>query len=105
VVAGSTAYDKPLLTLRLTRQPGTITCDANVGLLVRAAGKKRSQNRFFNWELTLNGGETFASLPTTTIGKTTIPNLPLLTLAGVRVSVTTSSGTGAWSPVQTILIH
>ena len=104
LVAGDTSHGKALLTLKNGMPSGTVECDANVGLLVRTAGKKLSQYRLFNWELTVDGGESFLSLPATPTGKTTIHNLTPLTRVGVRVSMTTSDGPGPWSQVITILV-
>jgi hypothetical protein len=105
VVAATPAHVKLLLTLALTKQPGSVACDANVGLLVGARAAKPSQRRFFNWGYTLDGGKTFVAAPSTPTGKTTIGNLPLLTMVGVRVNLNNMSGPGEWSQVVTILVH
>jgi hypothetical protein len=105
VVATVPVHTKALLTLRLGTQSGTITCDANVGLLVGTGAKKPTQSRFFNWGYTLDGSKTFVSAPSTPTGKTTIAGLPPLTTVGVRVSLTNADGTGAWSDVVTILVR
>ena len=104
VIAGDTSHSKALLTLRNGSVSGVVECEANVGLLVRTEAKKPSGYRFFNWELTLNGGETFLTLPSTPRGSTTIRNLTPLTRVGVRVSMTTFEGTSPWSQVVTILV-
>ncbi len=99
-VAGFPNNPKPLLTLRNGKQSGSIVCDANVGLLVAAAGPiKPHQQRFFNWESTVDGSKTFQAAPSTPKGKTTISGFTPLTTVGVRVSMTNGTGQGDWSQV------
>jgi hypothetical protein len=105
LVAGFGGHPKALLTLTNGVQPGTVNCDANVGLLVGAGASKPHQNRFFAWQTTVDGGKTFVSAPSTSRGKTTLVNLPSLTLVGVRVQLNNSDGPGAWSQVVTIIVH
>ena len=90
---------KPLLAVEAGRQSGTLECVANVGLLVGAGVNKPHQNRFFNWQYTLDASKSFVSVPSTTKGKTTIAGLTSVTLVGVRVSLTNGDGPGPWSPV------
>jgi hypothetical protein len=104
LVAASPAHTRALLTLRLGKQPGTVICDANAGLLVGVGTPHPMQRRFFNWAYTLDG-TTFASAGSTSRCKTTLQNLPLLTVVGVRVSLTNGTGPGPWSQVVTILVH
>jgi hypothetical protein len=104
-IAATSVYTKGLLTLRAGRESGSIICDANVGLLVGVGVAHPSQNRFFNWEYTLDGGKTFVTMPSTTKGKTLLQNLVPLTLVGVRVNLNIGSGPGPWSPVVTIPVH
>jgi len=104
VVAQTAVHTKAIIVLGLTKQPGTVTCNANVGLLVGTGTTKPSQSRFFNWGYTLDG-KTFIAMPSTSTGKTTIQNLPLLTTVGVRVNLNNSEGPGEWSQVVTILVH
>ncbi len=97
---------KALLTLRNGKQSGSIVCEANVGLLVAAAGPiKPHQQRFFNWESTVDGSKTFQAAPSTPKGKTTISGFTPLTMVGVRVSMTNGTGQGDWSQVVTILVR
>jgi hypothetical protein len=105
VVAGSPAHGKPFLKLALGKQQGTVVCDANVGMLVGAEAAHPYQHRFFNWEVSVDGGETFAPAPSTSTGTTTIAGLALLRTVGVRVSMTNASGRGPWSQVVTIAVH
>ena len=56
-------------------------------------------------EYTLDGGRTFVTAPSTTTGKTTLVNLPSLTVVGVRVNLNLREGPGEWSPVVTIVVH
>ena len=105
-VAAPPVHPKALLTLRNGKPPGTVECDANVGLLIAAAGPIRpSQYRFYNWEYTLTGGAGFLAMPSTSKGKTTISGLTPLTMVGVRVSMTNGTGTGDWSQVVSILVR
>lgn len=100
-VAGDTSYQKAVLTVR-QGPPGTVELDAYARLL---AGK-RGPMRFFNWEYTTNGGQSFVALPPTPISKTTVANLTPLTTVGFRVCVTHSDGTtGAWSQVVMFLVQ
>ena len=104
VVAKVPAHTKGVIVLALTKQPGTVTCDANVGLLVGAGAKKPNESRFFNWSYTVDG-KTFITMPPTPTGKTTIQNIPLFTTVGVRVNLNNSEGPGEWSQVVSILVH
>jgi hypothetical protein len=105
-VGGFPNNPKALLTLRNGKQSGSIVCEANVGLLVAAAGPiKPYQQRFFNWESTVDGSKTFQAAPSTPTGKTTISGFTPLTTVGVRVSMTNRTGQGDWSQVITILVR
>lgn len=104
VVSGVGTYQKPMLGLRNGKQPGTVVCDANVGLLVGTDAKHPTERRYFNWEYTLDGGKSFVALRSTTRARTLLEGLPLLATVGVRVSMTNSEGPGPWSQVVTILV-
>jgi hypothetical protein len=104
VVATINPHQKALLTLAQGSQPGTIDCEANVGLLVGVGTLKPNQYRFFNWQYTLDG-KTFVSMPSTAGCRTTLTGLTPLTTVGVRVSLTNMQETGAWSQVVSILVH
>jgi hypothetical protein len=95
---------KALLTLRNGKQWGSVTCDANVGLLVGAEALHPTESRYFNWQYTLDCAKTLVTLPPTTRGKTLIQGLPPLATVGVRVSLTNSEGPGPWSQWVTILV-
>ena len=105
LVAGDTAHRKELLTLELGVQPGSVICDANVSLLVRAGGHKPRGHRFLSWEYTLDGGTTFLSAGSTPGCKTVLENLPRLTVVGARVRLASRAGSGAWTDVVTILVE
>jgi hypothetical protein len=105
LVAQVTAHSKPILKLALGKQPGSVDCDANVGLLIGAGTAKPRQSKFFNWSYTLDGGKSFLTAPSTPTGKTTLFNLPLLTQVGVRINLNNMSGPGEWSQVVYILVH
>ena len=96
---GVNVPSKPLLAVEAGRQSGTLECVVNVGLLVGTGATKPNQNRFFNWQYTLDGSKSFVGVPSTTKGKTTIAGLTSVTLVGVRVSLTNGDGPGPWSPV------
>jgi hypothetical protein len=104
VVAAVPVQDKALLTLRNAKQSGTITCEANVGLLIGADAKHPRETRYFNWSYTVDGAKSFVTMLSTTRGKTVIQGLTPLTTVGVRVSMTNSEGPGPWSDVATILV-
>ncbi len=105
VLAGIPSRQKAFLSLSLGMQPGSVICDANVRLLVGVGASKPHQNKFFNWEVSVDGGKSYASAPSTSKGKTLLVGLPLLTLVGVRVSLSNGSGQGPWSQTVTILVH
>jgi hypothetical protein len=105
VVADIPAHPKPLLGLKLGKQSGIVIATANVGLLVAAAQMAKPHGmRFFNWQSTLDG-KTYANLPSTTKGTTTLTNLTPLTTVGVRVNLNTDDGPGEWSQVVNILVQ
>lgn len=105
VIAASTASTKPLLTLRRGARPGSVDCEANVGMLLSAETTKLRQHKFFNWEYTVDGGDTFIRARSTTTGKITLVGLTPLTMVGVRVNLHLRSGPGEWSPVVTFLVR
>jgi hypothetical protein len=105
VVALVPVHTKALLTLRNTKQSGSISCDACVKLLVGAGTTHPAQARFFGWQLTIDGGKTFTTLPSTSRHKTLVPGLTPLTTVGIRVNLTNSEGAGPWSDVVTIVVR
>ncbi len=104
VVAGRSGHGKLMLVLRDGPMPGTVEADANVGLLVADAPHPYAA-RYFNWEVTSDGGRTFVSAPATNHGKTLLTGLTPHTLVGVRVSITILGVTGPWTDVATILVR
>jgi hypothetical protein len=54
VVVSRTLYTKPILALTLGAQPGTVNCNANLGLLVGVGTTKPNQKRCLNWQYTLH---------------------------------------------------
>jgi hypothetical protein len=106
LVAGSPAHGKPLLSLRRGVPSGTVIATAHVRLLLLAYPTARPRaNRILNWQATFDVGETFATLPSTPKGKTTLRNLTPATRVGVRVNLDAGDGPGAWSQTVTILVH
>jgi hypothetical protein len=96
---------KGLLTLKNGAASGTVECFANVGLLMSALTTKRSQNRFFNWRYTLDGGKSYTGLPSTTHPQTTITGLTPQAVVGVQVNLNIATGPGEWSPMVAIIAH
>jgi hypothetical protein len=105
LVAPFPVHNKAMLTLGNGNPSGTVTCSANIGLLVGAGATMPHQGRFFNWEYTLDGSKTFVAMPPTSRSKTSISNLTPLTMVGVRVNLNNSEGPGPWSQVVTILVR
>ncbi len=105
VVARLPVRQKPLLSLANGPQPGTVLCDANVGLLLATAGFTGRRLRCIHWAFSIDGGKSFVSAPSTPNGRTTLVGLPSVTIVGVKVSVSNSKGPGPWSQVVTILVH
>jgi len=104
LIAGYTGYDKPFLKLTPGVASGSVHCEANVGILVREAAVGRYQNRFFNWEVTLDGSRSFIAATPTSVGRTTLHGLPPRTVVGVRVCLSSAAGAGPWSQVVTTLV-
>lgn len=100
-VAASPVRNRAILKVRRGLPSGTVELDANATALVGKTGKKAC----FNWQWTTDGGQTFTSVPTTPYAKTTIADLPTLTVVGFRVSTTTFKGTDDWSQIVTTLVH
>jgi hypothetical protein len=92
---------RPILEVTLGAEPGMVLLRAAVSLLL--GGRKKA--RFFAWQWTTDGGQTFHDAPPTVHGKTTIANLTPLTFVGFRVKATTGTGSGEWSPIVSILIR
>jgi hypothetical protein len=106
LVAGAPVHEKPPLKLWMGPQAGSIVCDANVGMLVRASGTTKPwQYRCFNWEHTLDDGQSFVAMPSTPRGKMVLHGFAPAARVGVRVSMTNSEGTGAWSQVVSIIVE
>jgi len=105
VVAGTPTYTKLLLVLRNGPQPGSVACDANVGMLIGTGAKHPHAARFFGWQYTVDEGKTFVTAPVTAYGKTLLTGFPSLTLIGVRVNITILGVTGEWSDVATIRVR
>jgi hypothetical protein len=100
-VARPPSHADPLLKVVSGASSGAVTLDAHAARLTGRTGKRA----FFNWQWTADGGQTFHDAPPTARGKTTIANLPLLSMVGFRVSVTDTRGPGAWSEVVSVVVH
>ena len=102
VCSGARVYSKPALKVAHGAAPCTVDLVAATGALL---GGRSSKNKVFHWQWTADGGRTFTDAPATPTGKTTIANLPPLTVLGFRSKVTTTATSGAWSPVVSIVVH
>ena len=100
-VAESPTRNEPLLKVTAGTVSGTVLLDANATALTGGSGK----SKFFNWQYTTDGGKSFINAPATPHGKTTIANLPPLTMVGFRVSVTYIEGPAEWSPIVAMLVQ
>jgi len=100
-VAVTPVRNQPILKVTLGNPSGTVELGANATALAGKNGKKTC----FNWQWTSDGGKTFTSAPTTPYAKTTIANLPPLTMVGFRVSTTNIKGPGEWSQTVTTVVH
>jgi hypothetical protein len=95
------ALYKPLLGLKNAQPSGTVLLDANAKLLDAS-----SRQKVYNWQYTLNGGQTFLGMTATPGAKTSIANLVPLTTVGFEVSVTVlGRPQSAWSPTVFILVR
>ncbi len=97
------AYAKPILKVTRGDTPGTVDLVTAAGLLVGSAEQQGSGS--FHWQWTADGGRTFNDTPATPTGKTTITNLPPLTVLGFRSKVTTTASPGEWSQIVNIIVH
>jgi hypothetical protein len=105
LVIETKVHAKGLLTLQNGIASGTVECFANVGLLLGALATKRSQHRFFNWRYTLDGGKSYAGMPSTTHPQTILTGLTPQAIIGVQVNLNTATGPGEWSPMVAIVAH
>jgi hypothetical protein len=102
VSAARPTHEKSPLKVVRGPAPGTVKLTASVRLLM---GGRNRKSRFFNWQSTIDGGQTFHDAPSTSTAKTMIANLTPLTTVGFRVQITTAAGPGEWSPIVSILVH
>ena len=102
ICSAARGYSKPAIKITHGAAPCTVDLVAATGALL---GGRSSKNKVFHWQWTADGGRTFTDAPATSTGKTTIANLPPLTVLGFRSKVTTSTTSGAWSPVVSIVVH
>jgi hypothetical protein len=101
LVAVVPIHVKGILEIKQGPTPGSVTLDANLGMLT--AGLKGKF--FFNWESTLDS-KSFVTLPSTPNHLTVVSNLTPLTSYGFRVSVTNAAGVlQPWSQVVYFLVH
>jgi hypothetical protein len=105
VVVTRQVYTRPILSLSLGAQSGTVLCRANIGLLASALTVKPKQKHCLNWQYTLDAGKSFLSAGSTPGSKTVLTGLPPLTVVGVRVCLNGMYGVGPWTDVATILVH
>jgi len=101
-ISASGFQELPILKVSRGAASGTVDLRAGVSILL---GGRKSKARFFDWQWTTDGGQTFSSAPTTVNGQTTIAGLAPLALVGFRVKANTTEGPGPWSPIVSILMH
>jgi hypothetical protein len=94
--------ERPILRVAHGPGSGSVELRANVSLLL---GGRKGKAKFFDWQWTTDGGQTFHDATATTTGKTTITGLQPLTITGFRVKATTTGNPGEWSPIVYIVIH
>jgi hypothetical protein len=95
-------HTKPLLVLKLGAAPGTIVAYVNVTKLVGRGVRKKVT---INWQVSVDGGKTWANAPSTPLAEAELLGLPLMTTVYVRVSATVAKVAGAWSEPVNILVH
>jgi hypothetical protein len=101
VVAGVSLHQKEVIEIKQGPKSGSVILDANVGMLTAGLKGKFS----FNWQSTADG-KAYATLPSTPNHLTTVENLPVLTSAGFRVSITNAEGVmGEWSQTMYFLVR
>ena len=81
LVAGVSAYSKPVLQAKLSVTPGVVMLIANATILMGASTSKRPT---FNWQLSADG-RTWTDAKSTPYGHTEIANLTALTTYAFRV--------------------
>lgn len=90
---------KPPIEARLEPQ-GAVLLRAHSQLL-----HKGRVNRTFDWQYTLDGGQTWIDVPSTPVATTRIAGLPALATCGFRVRVTLKTGASEWSQPVSLLVH
>ncbi len=84
--------------LGFAAKPGAVSGTAHL------TAKVTSPRAAYEWDWSADGGKTWTTLPVTMQAKTTVPNLPVGTVASFRVRSVTRTGEGDWSQVITLLI-
>jgi hypothetical protein len=84
--------------LAFAAKPGSVSGTAHL------TAKVTSPRSAYEWDWSADGGKTWTTLPVTMQAKTTVPNLPVGTVASFRVRPVTKAGEGDWSQVVTLLI-
>lgn len=95
-------FEKPLLKVVRGAASGTVKLAAAAALLL---GGRNRKSRFYSWQWTTDGGQTFHDAPSTSTSKTVLADLVPLSTVGFRVKVTTAASSGEWSPTVSILVH
>lgn len=100
-VGAAPVRSKSLLGAKQRQPGGAVQLNAHVGILTA-----ETEGRvFFNWQVSIDGGATWSSLPSTSHGNTLVEGLKALQVYAFRVSVTDANGPGAWSQAITFLAH
>jgi len=79
-------------------KPGAVS--GSVDLTAKVVARRSS----YEWDWSADGGKTWTTLPSTLQAKTTVPNLPVGTIASFRFRPVTKAGEGDWSQIVTLLI-
>lgn len=95
-------YEQSPLKVTHGAVSGSVDLDAGVALLM---GGRSRKGKFFSWQWTTDGGQSFHDAPSTSFGKTTIASLTPLATVGFRVKVTTGKDPGTWSAIVSIQIR
>ena len=98
-VAQGRVHQKPVLDVKQAAS-GAVKLLANATLL----GRKRGRSATFEWQVSVDGGATWRSLPATPFARTSLDGLPVLAVAHFRVCLVTDTA-GPWSQAVAFLVH
>jgi hypothetical protein len=99
IVSGETTPDT-VLVVKQGAASGAVKLLANATLL----GRKRGRSATFEWQVSVDGGATWRSLPATPFARTSVDGLPVLAVAAFRVCLVTETA-GPWSQAASFRVH